>query len=80
MAKTKKKSEKKSEEPKSSHYVHFVENCTPGLKKFNSEKAAIAFVRKFQKENPHPADGYWVDFLISDVRGNTIFFDDYWFQ
>lgn len=71
MAKTK-------NSPKPLYLVHYVDDSTPKLKKFASEKAAQAFVKKFQKENPLPQDGFWVDYLISDIRGEVKLFNDYW--
>jgi hypothetical protein len=58
--------------------VYYVVDSSPKLARFKTKKDATVFIEKFQKENPSPHDGYWIDFLISDVRGDITYFDEAW--
>jgi hypothetical protein len=63
---------KKIQKVKSQNLVLYVENSTPNMKLFSDPKKAIKFADKFTKDNPNPMDGYWVDFVITDIRGEII--------
>lgn len=51
--------------------VLYVENCTPKLKKFRTEKAANKFIEQFLTTRDN-TDDYWIDFKITDIKGKII--------
>ena len=57
------------------YYVHYVDNCTPTLKKFKTLKSAKDFVTKFRKKHPETSDDWWVDYI---VKGEIEFVDEYY--
>lgn len=59
------------------YYVHYVDNSTPKLKKFKTQKAAIAFVSQFRSKYPVQMidQGYWIDFIL---KGEILESDDYY--
>jgi len=75
--KTIKKTVKKT--TKSYNLLMYVENCTPKLKKFADMKDMQAFVEDFHKQYPEAeasTSGYWVDYVITDIKGKVYFFTD----
>jgi hypothetical protein len=69
---------KTKEKTKVFHLVYYVDNCSPKAKLFKIKKSATDFIKNFQKKYPNPDDGYWVDFLVSEIHGKIEYFDDYW--
>ncbi len=61
--------------PKSQNLVLYVQNNEPSIKLFSDPKKAMKFVDKFTKDNPDPQDGYWIDFVITDIRGEIVMMD-----
>lgn len=69
----------KKKQTKSFHIIHYVEDSTPKLKKFNSISKLNDFRLKFESDHPNgERDGYWVDFIITDVHGKFISVDGYY--
>ena len=65
--------------PKPYNTLFYVENSTPILQKFDTMEEMGKFVAKFQKKYPDHMSidsGNWIDYVISDVRGDVHFFTD----
>lgn len=59
--------------------LFYVVNSTPTMKKFDTMEEMGEFVEKFQKKYPDHMSidsGHWIDYVISDVRGEIHFFTD----
>ena len=69
--KAKKSTKTKSKLAKVTHLVLYVEDSFPKNKLFKSFKSAKAFVSDFTSQYTDPMDGYWVDYLISDIHGSV---------
>lgn len=52
------------------HFVSYVYNSTPKLKKFNSIKTLRQFVKDFKEEHYGTGfqDGYWIDYIAINVE------------
>ena len=73
--KAKKSTKTKSKLAKATHLVLYVENSEPKNKLFKSFKSAKAFVSDFTNTHIDPMDGYWVDYIISDIHGGVYVID-----
>lgn len=70
---------KKSKSPvktKGRSLLLFVENCSPRAKFYENAEEAKAFIKDFKKNSPDKWEGYWVDYLITDIQGEVLCFDD----
>lgn len=54
----------KEKEKKVRHFVHYVENSSPRLRSFASERALAKFLYDFESTRSED-DGYWIDFCFS---------------
>ena len=57
----------------------YVLNSTPHMRKFDTMEQMGKFVEKFQKKYPDYMSidsGNWIDYVISDIRGEISFFTD----
>lgn len=70
MAKTKKKAVKSPKKSKSKNLVLYIEDSTMKGKLFTDIMKAQGFADKFKKDHPNPMNGYWVELIVSDIRGN----------
>ena len=71
-----KKNDNKNEEYS---LLHYVEGCSPKLKRFSSSKEMGKFVDEFYKKYPDYMEEYsdnWVDFAITGIKGEVHFFTD----
>ena len=69
MKKTKAKPKKpKLKSKESKNLVIYVENCSPKVKQFTTPTKALAFANDFITLFPNPNDGYWVDFVLTDIK------------
>ena len=57
---------------KTKNLVMYVENSSPKAKFFDDVTSAMNFVELFKATNPVPMDGYWVDYVIADIKGEII--------
>jgi len=64
---------KKSTEPY--HIDYYVENCTPGMRKFTSLKDMKTFFKEFEERYPKGSDpgGTFIDFYITNMSGEVKF-------
>jgi DNA-dependent RNA polymerase auxiliary subunit epsilon len=56
-------------------YVHFVENCSPMLKRFKTKSLAIEFIENLKEKKNLNYDDNWFDFLI---EGDLLDASDYY--
>lgn len=56
------------------YFVHYVENSTPKLRAFKTERALQEFIKKFSKK-VDPVNGYTIDFAFS---GEILSCDEYY--
>lgn len=57
------------------HIVYYVEDCTPGMRKFNSLKDMKAFFKEFESRYPKDVDpgGTFIDFYVTNISGEVKF-------
>lgn len=55
---------------KNRNMVLYVEDSTMKAKVFEDAKSAIKFAEDFKKYYSDPENGYWVDLLVTDIRGD----------
>ena len=72
-----KKLVKTKRKPKTVNLVFYVNNSTLKVKRFNSANAAVDFVSIFKANNPNIQEGFWVDCVITDIKGDIIPMDDW---
>jgi hypothetical protein len=61
------------------HIIHYVEDSTSKMKKFTSISELNDFRLNFEHENKGKEfDGYWIDFIITDIHGKIIPVDEVW--
>lgn len=64
---------------KSFHFLMYVEDSSPKIKRFNTKDQMHKFVNEFQSKYPDHMtldSGYWIDFCVFDVHGDIHFFTD----
>jgi hypothetical protein len=63
---------KKAKKDKKYSLVVYVVDSSPTVKKFKDAEKAMDFVYRFTNEHPNVSDGYWVDYVITDIKGDFI--------
>lgn len=70
MASKKKSRKMRKKVVKNRNIVLFVEDSVMKAKVFADAKSATKFVENFKKNYEDPESGYWVDLLVTDIRGD----------
>lgn len=75
MAPKKKPRKMRKKVTKNRNMVLYVEDSTMKAKVFEDAKSANKFVEDFKKNQLDPENGYWVDLLVTDIRGDIKYLD-----
>jgi len=73
--KAKKSKPAKKGVPKSKCLVIYVENSSPKSKIFETEKSAWNFIDKYKDDHPDVRDGWWVEYLVTNIKGEVYYLD-----
>ena len=59
------------------HLLTYVEDCSPKIKTFKTEKAMDKFINRFYKKHGKTNDGFWIDLKITDIKGRIQLMSDW---
>lgn len=73
---TKKKARKtRKSVTKNRNMVLYVEDSTMKVRIFKDAGSANKFAEDFKRNNPDPYSGYWVDLLVTNIKGEITSLD-----
>jgi hypothetical protein len=64
-----KKKPKKPKAKKSKNLVLYVEDSTMKCKVFDDIDILNCFVKEYRKIYSNPYDGFWIDLIVTDIKG-----------